>query len=168
MTQVFPERRWGSETSPLRRPLTAFACSGPGSWAIRTLAPLDRRILHSSGGRYTMLGPISAPTMLLTTTGRRSGQPRTSPLLYHREDPDLYVVGSNFGQEHHPAWTWNLLAHPECSVNTAGIEVAATATPVVGAERDRVYAEFERLVRVYSVYRGRTDRPIRVFRLTAT
>lgn len=163
----FPERRWGSDRSPLRAPLVAFAKTGFGSSVVRALTPLDRKLLTRSNGRFTILGPIGAPTMLLTTIGRKSGAPRTSPLLYVREDPYLYVVGSNFGQAQHPAWTGNLLADPTCTVVTDGHPVAARAELLDGAERDRVYRRFEDLIGVYSVYRGRTDRPIRVFRLTA-
>ena len=169
MSSPFAERRWGSTSSPLRRPMTALAKTGVGSWMVRRSAGIDRRLLHASSGRFTVLGPIGAPTLLLTTTGARSGLARTSPLLYAREGADLFVVGSNFGQERHPAWTSNLLANPACTVNTAGTEVDAVATLLDGAERERIYRLFESDVTdVYAVYRDRTDREIRVFRLSAS
>jgi len=61
-------------------------------------------------------GPPIAPVLMLTTTGRRSGAPRTTPLLYAQDGEDLVIVGSNWGQQHHPAWSANLLAHPEAEV----------------------------------------------------
>lgn len=168
MGSEFPDRRWGTESSPLRRPMVALAGTPFGSWMIRTLVPLDRRLLRATGGRFTALGPIGAPTVLLTTIGRRSGEKRTSPLIYVRDDPDLFVIGSNFGQQEHPAWTWNLLTQPMCWVNTAGTDIEASATLLDGPERDRIVGEFEKMVTVYEVYRGRTDRQMRVFRLTST
>lgn len=106
--------------------------------------------------------------MLLTTIGAKSGQYRVSPLLYLREDPDLYVVGSNFGQPHHPAWTANLLANPAAWVNIDGTGIAATATLVEGSEKERLYREFEKVARNYAIYRSKTSRDIRMFRLSAT
>ena len=114
----FPDVRWGSETSFIRKPAVKFASTKPGSWVIRNLAGVDRWLLTKSDGRFTVLGPIAAPVVLLTTTGRKSGKPRTSPLLYYREADKIYVVGSNFGQQHHPAWTSNLLADPKAVVRS--------------------------------------------------
>ena len=169
MASPFAERRWGSTSSPLRGPMTALAKTRVGSWVVRRSAGVDRRVLRASKGRFTVLGPIGAPTLLLTTTGAKSGLARTSPLLYARDGDDIFVVGSNFGQEHHPAWTANLLANPACTVNTAGAEVDAVATLLDGPERERIYRLFESDVTdVYSVYRDRTDREIRVFRLSAS
>ncbi|WP_305092629.1 nitroreductase family deazaflavin-dependent oxidoreductase [Prescottella sp. R16] len=163
---TFPDVRWGSETSILRRPGIAFASTRLGSWTIRNLAGVDRRLLERSRGRFTVLGPIGAPTVLLNTIGRKSGQRRTSPLLYIRDADRLVVVGSNFGQAHHPAWTANLLAQPEASVTMAGRDIPVLATRVTGDEKDRLYAKFVDLAGAYGVYRGRTDRDLRMFVLT--
>jgi deazaflavin-dependent oxidoreductase (nitroreductase family) len=163
----FPDVRWGSQSSRLRRPAAAFASTKAGSWLIRTATPLDRRVLIRSRGRFTLLGPIGAPTLLLTTTGAKTGQPRTSPLLYWREGASLHVVGSNFGQAHHPAWTGNLLKDPHAVVTTGGQATPVVATLLAGPERERVYAEFVALASAYDAYRSRTDRDIRVFRLDA-
>jgi deazaflavin-dependent oxidoreductase (nitroreductase family) len=167
MASPYPDIRWGTDTSPLRRAAVAFANTTIGSWILRHTAGVDGSLLRASRGRLTVLGPIGAPTALVTTIGRHSGERRSSPLLYHREDPDIFVVGSNFGQGHHPAWTWNLLTDDRCWVEIGGTEVESRATLLEGDERDRVYAEFEGLVEVYRTYRGRTDRDIRVFRLSA-
>lgn len=164
---AFPDVRWGSTTSVLRKPMVSFACTKPGSWLVRTLTPLDRRLLQRSRGRYTVLGPLGAPTMLLTTTGAKSGLPRTTPLLYGRQGADLVVVGSNFGQQKHPAWSGNLLANPRAVVTIGGQDVPAQATLLSGDEADRAYALMVAEARNYAEYRARTDREIRVFRLTA-
>lgn len=163
----FPDVRWGSERSRLRRPAVAFASSRPGSWLVRTLTPLDRRLLVRTRGRRTVLGPIGAPTLLLTSTGAKSGLPRTSPLLCARDGSSLIVVGSNFGQSRHPAWTANLLASPDCVVTIGGVDVPARASLLDGAEAEAAYALMVEQARTYDVYRSRTDRAIRVFRLTA-
>lgn len=163
----FPEQRWGSARSWLRRPAIALSTTRPGSWLVRTLTPLDRRILVRSRGRRTLLGPIGVPTLLLTTTGAKSGLPRSTPLLYGRLGDDLVVVGSNFGQDHHPAWTGNLRRTPEATVTMAGRDIPVAARLLEGDEAAAAYAAMEREARTYAVYRDRTDREIRVFRLTA-
>ena len=162
---AFPDVRWGKETSRLRPALVAFAASPVGSWLVRTLTPIDRRLLTRSRGRFTVLGPVGAPVLLLTTTGRKSGLPRTTPLIYLREPGRVSVVASNFGQAHHPAWSGNLLADPHATVTIGGRDVSCRATALEGAERDRVYAAFEELARTYAVYKDRTARDIRVFTL---
>jgi len=146
--------------------MVAFACTRFGSWVIRSLTPVDRRVLIRSKGRYTVLGPLGAPTMLLTTTGARSGLPRTTPLLYVRDGDDLVVVGSNFGQERHPAWSGNLRANPRATVTIGGQAVAAVAEQLQGTEADAAFERFVSLARNYGEYRSRTDRQIRVFRLS--
>jgi deazaflavin-dependent oxidoreductase (nitroreductase family) len=132
------------------------------------MMPLDRKVLLRTEGRRTLLGPIGAPTLLLETTGRRTGQKRLSPLLFARDDggQSVIVVGSNFGQEHHPAWTANLLADPAAVAITGGRRVPVRATLLDGDEAEAAYRKMIEVTAVYQVYRGRTDRTIRVFRLT--
>ena len=130
--------------------------------------PLDRRVLISSRCRRTVLCPIGAPVMLLETTGRRSGQPRLSPLVFARDGASVIVVGSNFGQEHHPAWTGNLIAQPAAVAIVGGQRIPVTATLLGGAEAEAAYQKMVDLASTYSAYRGRTDRQIRVFRLEPT
>ena len=161
----FPDVRWGSERSRLRRPAAAFGATALGSRLLRAATPFDRRLLMRTRGRFTVLGPIGAPTLLLTTTGAKSGLRRTTPLLYVRGEGRLYVVGSNFGQQHHPAWTGNLLAEPRATVTIAGKDVDVTARMLEGAERDEIWSRFVELAATYDSYRSRTDRDLRVFAL---
>ncbi|PND59299.1 nitroreductase [Mycobacterium sp. ENV421] len=166
MPQRFPDGHWGREDiSPLFKPALAFASTAVGSRVIRALVPLDRRVLRATKGKYTLFGPTSMPELLLTTTGRKSGQPRLSALSYLREGERLLVLGSNFGQQHHPAWSLNLLANPEAVVAINGIEIPATATLVTGPERDAGLARFLAYP-MYQAYRTRTDRELRLFALT--
>lgn len=163
---TFPDVRWGSETSPLRRPLVAFSCSKLGSWTIRKLTPVDRKLLMRSKGKYTVLGPLGIPMLLLTTTGAKSGLPRTTPLIYVKHGGGLVVVGTNFGQTHHPLWTKNLLAHPSCVVTIGGQDVPAHAELLQGQQAADAFRAMEEQARTYTEYKSRTDRDIRVFRLT--
>lgn len=163
----FPDVRWGSDSSRLKGPLVAFSITRLGSWLIKTATPLDRKVLIRSRGRFTVLGPIGAPLLLLTTTGVKSGLPRTTPLIFARDGDSLVVVGSNFGQAHHPAWTGNLLAHPSATVTLAGKDIPVMTTLLVGQEAEAAYQLLIDLTRTYDAYRSRTDREIRVFRLTA-
>jgi deazaflavin-dependent oxidoreductase (nitroreductase family) len=167
VTQI-PEDRWGSSDSRLARLMSAFGSTRLGSWTIRTLMPVDRRLLVRSGGRRTLLGPIGAPVMLLETTGRRSGEVRVSPLLFARDGDALVVVGSNFGQAHHPAWTANLLAQPQAVAVVRGRRIPVRADRLEGEAAEAAYRKMVELTDAYSVYRGRTDREIRVFRLSPT
>lgn len=164
----FPDVRWGSERSPLRRPLVAFSATRVGSWTIKTMTPLDRKLLLRSRGRYTMLGPIGAPVLLLTTTGAKSGLPRTTPLVFARDGDSVLVVGSNFGQDKHPAWTGNLLKTPQAVVTLGGKDIPVRAELLTGDAAEAGYRAMTELARTYAEYRDRTDRSIRVFRLTAT
>ncbi len=137
---TFPDVRWGSENSRLRGPLVTFSCSKPGSWLIRKATPLDRKLLMRSKGKYTMLGPLGLPVLLLTTTGARSGLARTSPLDYQVDGDTVYVIGSRAGTPRDPSWYRNLLAHPAVTVELGEGTYQAEAVVAEGAERDRLYA----------------------------
>ena len=165
MTEI-PDEIWGNPDSFFSRAAVRFASTKPGSWAIRSLMPLDRRLMVRSEGRRTVLGPVGAPTMLLETTGRKSGQKRLSPLLFARDGNSIVVVGSNFGQEHHPAWTGNLLATPEAVAVVRGRRIPVRADLLAGEDAERAYELMVGVAATYSTYKGRTDREIRVFRLT--
>jgi len=104
-----------------------FGSTSAGSWLIRNLTPFDRYVIKRSHGRYTALGPLGAPTMLLTTKGAVSGQTRTTPLLFARDGDDILVAGSNFGQAHHPAWSKNLIVHPDAVATVGGRAIPVTA-----------------------------------------
>lgn len=165
MTDI-PDARWGGSDTALARQVARFGATRLGSWLIRTAMPLDRRLLIRSNGRWTLLGPIGAPVMLLETIGRRSGERRISPLLFARDGDSVVVVGSNFGQAHHPAWTGNLIADPGAVAVVGGQRIPVTATLLEGDEAEAAYQKMVEVASTYSVYRGRTDRQIRVFRLT--
>lgn len=132
----------------------------------RAYVPLDTALGKLTRGRFVALSGRSLPSLLLTTTGRRTGQARTVPLLYAPDGDAFVVIGSNWGQRHQPAWSGNLLATPEATVTVGGRVVAVRARQVTGDERDDL---FERLLGVwpaYHTYQTRAgDRELRVFRL---
>lgn len=161
-----PDEIWGTRDSTLAKGAQRFAATRLGSWTVRSMMPLDRRLLVRSGGRRTVLGPIGAPVLLLETIGRKSGQVRVSPLLFARDGGSAIVVGSNFGQEHHPAWTGNLLAAPNATIVVRGKRIPVTAELLEGAAAEAAYQKMVEVTHVYSAYKTRTDRGIRVFRLT--
>lgn len=164
---TFPDVRWGRDPGPVVvRPITAIIGTKFGAWCIRKLTPVDHELLRRSKGRFTIFGPVGAPLLLLTTTGRKSGQRRQIPLTYMREGDRLFLLGSNFGQAAHPAWSSNLLADPNAWVTMGGKEIPVVATQLTGAERDRIFRKFADYAGNYDAYRRRTDRELRVFALT--
>ena len=163
---AFPDVRWGHERLWVNKLAAAFMSSRLGSWSIRKLVPTDRRLMERSGGRYTVLGPTGVPLLLLETIGRKSGERRTSPLIYMRQNDRLFIVGSNFGSSRHPGWSWNLLANPEASVIIGGAEIPVIATELKDADRVRAFQAFVDYTRAYEEYTGRTDRQLRVFSLS--
>lgn len=128
------------------------------------LVPADRLVARLTRGRVVALGLV--PSLLLTTTGRRSGQPRDNPLLYV-PDGDAYVVtGSNWGSTRQPNWALNLLAQPEATVTVGGTRVRVRARRVEGAERDRLWGLLVAQWPAYRTYLRRAGgREIHVFRL---
>ncbi len=132
---------------------------------LRALVPLDRWVLERSGGRYTALGPFGTPLLLLTATGARSGRPRTTPLFYLHDGARILVAASNFGRSSHPAWSANLLAHPDAAVTIGGERIGVRARLLTGTEAERGWERFCRAARPYRAYAERTDRTIRVFAL---
>lgn len=129
------------------------------------LVPADRLVGRLTGGRVVALG--LAPSLVLTTTGRKSGQPRLSPLVYARDGDDLVVIGSNWGRTRHPAWTYNLRADPRATVTLGGQERPVTAALVTGEERSRLWNLLLAVWPAYATYLKRAGgRDLRIFRLT--
>lgn len=119
--------------------------------------PLDHGLMRRSNGRFTFIGPMRVPTLLLTTIGNRSGQRRQIVLTYTREGDRLFVVASNSGGPKHPAWSLNLLANPDAWVTIKGVEISVTASQVIGDEYDRLWKVFGAYSKVSPAYQGRMD-----------
>ena len=103
--------------------------------APKVVPPTDRLLHRLTGGRV-LLSRALLPGLVLTTTGRKSGQPRESPLMCVPEEEGTWlVVGSNFGRDHHPAWTGNLLADPAASISYGRRDIPVEAELLEGAAR---------------------------------
>jgi deazaflavin-dependent oxidoreductase (nitroreductase family) len=100
--------------------------------------------------------------VLLTTVGRRTGQPRTSPMMFHRDGDRILVIASNVGAPRHPAWYLNLVADPHVRVELAAEGYDGMATPLAGDERERVWAELKGLYPFFADHEAATTRTIPV------
>ena len=109
-----------------------------------------------------------APMVLLTTTGAKSGQKRTNPLVSPPSGDVIYVFASKAGAPTNPDWYYNLLAHPEVEVEFGDEKFSAVATRVEGPERDRIYAEQAEIFPGFADYEKATDRVIPVVELRRT
>lgn len=119
---------------------------------------------RSNGGKVG--GPFEgAPMLLLTTTGAKSGQRRTTPLVYLGDDDRLLIFASKGGGPTNPDWYHNLLARPEASVEVGSETFNVTAAVVTGAERDRLYAKQAQLRPAFGEYETKTTRKIPVVAL---
>lgn len=130
----------------------------------RHIYPLHVRLYRLTGGLVGHWSPLG-PMLLLTTTGRRSGQRRTTPLLYMPDGHDFLVVGSNGGRDRSPAWLLNLEAAPLATVQAGRARHDVRAEVLRGQERAAVWP---RLVDHYSGwdhYQQLTDRDIPAVRL---
>lgn len=168
MSEVaFPESVWGAGRDSTRKRIMKLASSPVAAALARVTVPLDRFVLARTKGRYTAMGPIGMPLLILTTTGRKTGQSREQPLTYVRDGARLVVVGTNFGQSHHPAWTSNLLADPHATVTVGGRAVPAVATQLHGDEQRRFLRAFAEIGENYTAYAERAgrEREVRVFAL---
>jgi deazaflavin-dependent oxidoreductase (nitroreductase family) len=103
-----------------------------------------------------------APVLLLTTTGRKSGAERTTPLIYGRSGDDVLVVASKGGSPTHPPWYLNLEANPEVEVQIKAEKFRARARTATAEERPAMWQEMLGHWRHYDSYQEKTDREIPV------
>ena len=102
------------------------------------------------------------PTLLLTTTGRRSGEPRTSALIFARDGDDYLVVASMGGAPTHPTWYLNLTANPAAEIQVLGERIPVTAHTASEDEKPRLWQIVTEVWPNYDAYQARTDRVIPV------
>ena len=111
-------------------------------------------------------GPFQgAPVLLLHTWGRKTGAERVNPMMYLAEDGRVFVFASKAGAPTNPDWYHNLVANPKVTVELGSQTLSATAVPVTGADRDRIYAEHARRYPGFAEYQAKTDRVIPVVEL---
>ena len=127
---------------------------------------LDKLIQRITGGRLSILRIAGLPNLMLTVVGRKSGVPRTTPLLCVPYGDGQLIAGSNFGGPKAPVWVVNVRAADEVTVQIGGKEHRARPREIPpGPERDQVWAHMLRTWPNYARYAERTDRTIPVFLL---
>jgi deazaflavin-dependent oxidoreductase (nitroreductase family) len=170
----FVRLRGGTRLSPGRHPGVA-----PNTGCIerkdqdvnkeRTLTFNEKNIaeFRASNGRIASFG--DAPLLLLTTTGARSGQRRTSPMMYLADEHDpnrVYVFASAAGADHHPAWFHNIVGHPDdVEVERGDERYRATAEVVPEPRRTEVYTSQASRYPGFAGYQEKTSRSIPVIAL---
>jgi deazaflavin-dependent oxidoreductase (nitroreductase family) len=126
---------------------------------------IDRPVYRLTRGRHTFANLVSGlPVVQLTTTGARSGLPRTVPVVGLPTADGFAVIASNFGQERQPGWYYNLRANPEGSVFVDGRSRRFRAVEAEGDRRSRIWEEGLKVYPGWSQYERRaSDRRIAVF-----
>ncbi len=129
---------------------------GARAFTISVVARVDPYLLRATRG-WVSLG-MALPNVNLTTTGARSGEPRTCTLLYFSDGDDVILVASSFGRDQHPAWYHNLKAHPTARLERAGRSGDYLAEEVDDdAQRARLFAQADLVYPGYADYRARAD-----------
>ena len=118
-------------------------------------------VYRRSGGK--ILGKMRQMSiLLLNSTGRKSGKTRTTPLAYIRDGEAYVIAGSNGGQDHHPAWWWNLKNTPQTTIQVGDAKVAVTAEQAGAEDVERLWPKFVAMEPGYGRYREKTTREIPV------
>src|SRR5262245_59814830 len=156
------------EANPFHRLMRRAAATRPMSWLYaRTLRHADRLVYRLTGGRSTFSATgAGLPVVMLTTTGARTGQPRTAPLLGIVDGSAVIVIGTNYGQRPFPAWARNLRANPRATIEVDGVERDVRAREVVEeVEREACWGKGAAIYPGFAQYRKRVMREIPIFRL---
>ena len=159
----------GYEVKPsnaAQRLMQTVASSRPGSWAFsKGLHHADRQVFKLTKGRTTVPTIVAGlPVVMVTTTGAKSGQARTMPLLAIPVGGDLAIIGTNFGQTNTPGWVFNLEADPHAAVTYREREVSVVARVADADEYDTALNAAAKVYPGYDKYRERiSGREVRVF-----
>ncbi|BBC34127.1 Deazaflavin-dependent nitroreductase [Streptomyces graminofaciens] len=134
--------------------------------APHVIPALDRAVHRLTRGRVLLSAQL-LPGVVLTATGAKSGVPRRTPLACMPEEDggSWLLIGSNFGRSGHPAWSANLLAHPDAEVSWKGEDIPVRARLLEGEERSAAWRELLAFWPPYATYQARVEREIRVFRI---
>lgn len=144
--------RQGPGPALLRR----FGATKPGVWVIKHIvSPLDRWLYRRTGGRRVSTGRPLGPLLLLTTTGRRTGTERTTPVYYLRDGDRLVVCNVNPGFERPNPWTLNLRTNPTSRVQIGSVRGIYLAREASEAEVERYWPQ---LVQVWPAYQTLYER----------
>ena len=152
------------ETKPTPWSLTQERLATPLIHAMTALNVLAFKLTGGwLGGRFRG----GAPVCLVTTTGKRSGQPRTVALLYLMDGEDVVLVASKGGMSHSPGWYHNMTAHPDVEVQIGSARRSMRARRASDAEKAALWPRLVAMYRDYDDYQARTSRNIPVMILTS-
>jgi deazaflavin-dependent oxidoreductase (nitroreductase family) len=125
---------------------------------------IDRTMSKLTAGRLVP-SDLLVPTLILTHTGAKSGLTRVTPLATLADEGVFYVTGSNYGGEHHPAWSGNLIKTPEATVTFRRKTVPVKAHLLSEQEKAAIWPKLLTVWPIYDTYVERSGRSLRVFRL---
>jgi deazaflavin-dependent oxidoreductase (nitroreductase family) len=133
----------------------------PDSW-LKATGKLNVPIYRLSRGH--ILGSVgTAPVLLLTSTGRRSGQQRTAPVVFLADGERYVVIGSNAGNARTPAWSYNLQANADAEIEIRGTRKLVRARVAEGDERAELWRKVNEMYEGFDDYDAKTSRDIAVF-----
>jgi len=133
-----------------------------GATGLRLVGKANAPIYRLTGGRVGgKLG--KAPILLLTTTGRKSGQPRTAPVLYLADEDRFVVINTNAGNDKTPAWSLNLRANPEAKVEIGRKRIPVRSRLAEGEERADLWRRHMQQYEGWDFYESQLDREVGVF-----
>jgi deazaflavin-dependent oxidoreductase (nitroreductase family) len=132
---------------------------------LELLGPEHVRLYRETNGEVGYIWN-GVPTLLLTTIGRRTGEARSTPLIFGRDEEDFLVVASMGGAPTHPNWYRNLLAQPSADIQVRADRISVTAATAGDAEKPRLWKIVTDAWPNYDVYQSRTDRVIPLVVLT--
>jgi len=130
-------------------------------WLLALITGIHRWVYLKSGGRIGQR-LIGKRMLLLETVGRKSGEPRTTPLLYVEDGDCFVVVASNMGDARFPAWWLNLQARPEAAARVGARRVPVSWRRADASEEERLWPKLEAAYSYYPDYRARAGREIPV------
>jgi deazaflavin-dependent oxidoreductase (nitroreductase family) len=133
-----------------------------GARGLRWAGKLNIPLYRLSGGRIG--GKVgNAPVLLLTTTGRKSGQKRTAPVVYLADGERMAIINTNAGNAKVPAWSFNLLANPEAEVEVGRRRIPIRARLAEGEERADLWRRHNEQYAGFDYYETKLEREIGVF-----
>ena len=139
----------------------------PGNHDLSLLGDEHVRVYRETDGETGSLWN-GVPILLLTTTGRRTGTPRTSALIYARDADDYLLIASTGGAPRHPSWYLNLTAHPDVEIQVKGEHLPAVARTATPDEKPRLWKIMTDPWPNYDIYQRRTNRVIPLVVVTPT
>lgn len=131
--------------------------TAPARWFLGRIGwRIDRAVINLTNGHVSM--SLVLPEVLLTHTGAKSGQQRSTPLTYFTDAGRVIVIASNYGGDRHPAWFHNVKANPRVTLSARGYRGTFVGEEITGAERDRLFGLAKQFVLNYADYEKRAGK----------